>query len=70
MENRRERFKRLASKRTTNILNQLRVLSNLSDRNNYDYTDEDVKKVFNAIEDQLRIVKAKFQSRIRKEFKL
>lgn len=70
MENRRERFKRLASKRTTNVLNQLRVLSNLSDRNNYDYTDDDVKRIFNAIEDQLHIIKAKFQSKIRKEFKL
>lgn len=70
MENRRERFKRLASKRTTNVLNQLRILGNLSDRNNYDYDEGDVRKIFRAIDERLRIVKAKFQGRTEKEFKL
>lgn len=69
-ETRYEKFKRLASKRTTNLLNQLRLLGNLANRANYDYTDEDLRKIFHAVEDQLRIVKAKFKGEGRKEFKL
>lgn len=70
VENRRDKFKRLASKRTTNVLNQLRLLGNLSSKANYEYDEEDINKIFRAIDDQLRIVKAKFQSKIKKEFKL
>lgn len=69
-ENRRDKFKRLASKRTTNVLNQLRLLGNLSSKANYEYDEDDINKIFRAIDDQLRVVKAKFQSKIRKEFKL
>ena len=69
-ETRREKFKRLASKRTTNVLNQLRLLGNLSNKANYDYEEADVRKVFRAIDEQLRIVKAKFKGKGKREFKL
>lgn len=69
-ENRRDKFKRLASKRTTNVLNQLRLLGNLSSKANYEYDEDDINKIFRAIDDQIRIIKAKFQSKVRKEFKL
>lgn len=69
-ETRYEKFKRLASKRTTNILNQLRLLGNLSNRVNYEYRDEDVSKVFRVIDEELRLIKTKFQEKGRREFKL
>lgn len=69
-ETRGGKFKRLASKRTTNVLNQLRLLGNLSSKANYDYGEEDIRKIFRAIDEQLRLIRAKFQSKTRKEFKL
>lgn len=69
-ETRTERFKRLANFRTNMVLEKLRILGNLSNRANYDYSDEEVGKIFYSIESQLRIVKARFIGRKRKEFKL
>lgn len=70
MENRNDRFKRIAIRRTNNILNQIRLLGNLSNKSTYDYSDEEVNKIFSAIEAQLRIAKAKFHSHKKKEFHL
>ncbi len=71
MESRSDRFKRLATKRTNNILNLVRLLGNLSNKSTYDYSDEDINKIFSAIENQLRIAKAKFSSsKKKKEFSL
>lgn len=69
-ETRYEKFKRLASKRTTNILNQLRLLGNLSNKVNYEYRDEDVRKMFHAIDEDLRLIRTKFQEKGRREFRL
>ena len=40
----RENFVRLAESRTNKILKEIDVLSNLSNRTNYTYTENDVKK--------------------------
>jgi len=65
-----QRFKRLAEKRTKVILDKIRVLSNLSSRGNYDYDEADVNKIFRAIDEELRITKAKFKLPNKREFKL
>lgn len=70
MENRNERFKRIATRRTNNILNQIRLLGNLSNKSTYDYSDEEVSKIFAAIDSHLRVAKVKFHSHKKKEFKL
>ena len=70
METRGERFKRLATYRTNLILEKLRVLGNLSNKANYDYSNEDVNKIFAAIDSQLRITKARFAGKRKREFKL
>lgn len=56
-----KRFKRLASSRTNEVLDKLRILGNCADRRTYDYTDEDIDKIFKAIDEQVKIVKAKFK---------
>ena len=38
----------------------IELLGNCSNRNNYEYTEEDVKSIFNAIESTLRTNKMKF----------
>lgn len=57
-----ERFKRIASARTNKILDQIRLLGNCSNKNNYSYTEEEVKKIFAAIEQELKATKARFNS--------
>lgn len=61
METPRKRFKRLATKRANEILYRLKVLGNCSNGSFYDYTQEDINKIFSAIEDQVRFIKAKFK---------
>ncbi len=70
MENRSDRFKRLANRRTNNILNQIRLLGNLSNKSTYDYSEEEINKIFSAIDAQLKIAKVKFSSHRQKIFKL
>lgn len=70
MESRNERFKRIATRRTNSILNQIRLLGNLSNKSTYEYSEEEVNKIFFAIDSLLRIAKMKFHSHKKKEFKL
>lgn len=60
------RFRRLAQIRTDAVLQKIRILGNCANRSAYDYTDEEVNKMFAAIEEQLRVVKAKFKKPRRK----
>lgn len=69
-ENKREKFVRLAESRTNAVLKKIDVLSKCANPYAYDYQEEDVKKIFNAIEEELRLAKAKFQNGVKKEFKL
>lgn len=58
-----ERFKRIAENRTNRIIEALRLLGNCSNRSNYSYTDDEVKKIFSAIEAEVKETKLKFQSK-------
>ena len=49
MSKSRENFVRLAENRTNKILKDLDVLSNLSNRTNYSYSDEDIRKIFAVV---------------------
>lgn len=68
--NKRERFKRLATKRTNSVLKRLKVLGNCANRSAYEYTEEDINKIFSEIERKVKEVKAKFHFPKIKEFKL
>jgi len=65
-----ERFKRIATVRTNAVLNRLRILGNLSNRQMYGYSEEDINKIFSAINKQIREVRAKFNSQKQERFKL
>lgn len=59
-ENKRERFVRIAEARTNKILEMMRLLGNCSSKSNYEYTDEDIKKIFGTLEKELKSTKNKF----------
>ena len=61
-ETKRERFVRLANKRTNEILDKLRILGGCANRRMYEYTESDVKKIFKAIDDVLKRIKALFET--------
>ena len=65
-----ERFKRLANSRTNAVLDKLRIIGNLSNRQLYDYSEDDIDKIFSAINKQVREIRAKFQPEKEKRFKL
>ena len=69
-ETRNERFRRIATKRTNEILEKIRILSNCSNRSSYEYTEEEVNKIFSEIEKQLKLTKTKFLAEKRERFKL
>jgi hypothetical protein len=65
-----ERFRRLATARTNEILRRLKILGNCANRQAYAYTEKDVDKVFAAIEKKVKEVRAKFHPPREEKFKL
>lgn len=59
-ETKREKFVRLAEARTNKIIDMIQLLGNCSNSSAYDYTQQDVDKIFAAIETELREAKKKF----------
>lgn len=64
---RRERFENVAGKRVQAILIKLDLLSNCSNKHNYEYEEDDVKKMFSAIREKLRQGENKFVMELNKK---
>ena len=60
-ESRDQKFKRVAERRVNTLLDNIRLLGQLSNRRNYDYTNVQVAKIFKAIDDELKTARSKFQ---------
>ncbi len=69
-ESKEEAFRRLATKRTNAVLERIRVLGHCANPQLYEYSEEDVRKIFQAIEKELRVVKIRFQNSSKSEFRL
>lgn len=59
-ETKRERFIRVAEARTNKIINMMKLLGNCSNKSNYEYTDDDVYKIFTVIERETKNARIKF----------
>ncbi|MDO8565834.1 MAG: hypothetical protein Q7S04_01440 [Candidatus Moranbacteria bacterium] len=67
----RIRFERLAVYRTNEVLKRLKVLGNCGNRSAYEYSEEEINKIFAEIERNVRDSRAKFHfPKGRKEFRL
>ncbi|MDT3684767.1 MAG: hypothetical protein RO009_06975 [Pseudorhodoplanes sp.] len=62
-ENDREKFVQLAQARVNKALKDIQLIGNLSNRSNYDYTDEDVTKIFKALNEELAACKKRFDTK-------
>lgn len=69
---RQENFKRIAEARTNKILKSISLLGNLSNKSYYEYTDEQIEAIFEAIQEELNIQKDKFteKNQSKKKFRL
>lgn len=65
----RTRFEKVAARRVQKIIDFLDSLSNCSNKANYDYNQEDIKKMFRAIKEQLNITEAAFDKQLSKDGK-
>jgi hypothetical protein len=57
----RERFLSLANKRVTAAIHQIRLVGNLSNRKNYEYTPEEAAKIVRALQRAVDETKSKFK---------
>ena len=60
-QTREQRFKRLAEQRVNAVLDKLRLLGQLSNRSNYEYTDAEIEAIFKAIQKDVNATKSKFR---------
>jgi len=60
-ESKRDRFIRLANARTNKIINMINLLGNLSNTSSYEYTGEDVARIYNTILMELEKSKNRFR---------
>lgn len=67
MEEKSERFRRVAENRTNRIIESIRLLGNCSNKSNYEYTEDEVKKIFGAIEAELKVAKIKYQKKTKNQ---
>ena len=59
----RDNFIRLAEARVTRAIDSMRVIGNLSNRSNYEYGDEDVRKIIMTLQAELTALKAQFKTK-------
>lgn len=66
----RERFIRLATYRTNEIIKRIKVLGNCANRSAYEYAQDDVEKIFAEIRRKLKEIEGKFHFPHDRQFKL
>lgn len=59
-ETKREKFVRIAEARTNKIINMIQLLGNCSNQSLYEYTQKDVNKIFNALQEELDEAKKRY----------
>ena len=62
IENKRDKFVRLAEQRVNVILEQFRKLGNLANTRNYEYTEDDIRKIFFELNKAMKKTKTVFSN--------
>ncbi|MDO9304425.1 MAG: hypothetical protein Q7T77_03800 [Sulfuricurvum sp.] len=60
-ENKNSKFKRIASKRVNDILKKFDLLENCSNKSHYQYSEEEISKIFSTLEKRLKEVRSTFR---------
>ena len=67
--NKRKRFTDLAPIRVNNVLRHLRLVGNMTNKNNYKYESAEFIKILKDISDEVSLVRAKLNAQENKEKK-
>ncbi len=59
----REKFVQLAEARVTRAIKDIKLIGNLSNRTNYVYTEDDVKKIITALKKAVDEAKSRFEAK-------
>ena len=62
MNNKNKKFKDLAVARVNKALKHIQLIGNLSNKQHYSYEDQDVKKIFSALDNEIKNMKKKFSN--------
>ena len=68
-ETKEERFKRVAEKRIQRVLDSMRSLTQCSNKRMYKWNDEQLRKIWDAIDRELKKCKASFENTEPEEFR-
>ena len=68
-EEKRIKFMEYAGKRVNNVLHDIQILKPMARSNSYDFTKEDVEKMFKAIQNTLDSVKEEYNKKIEQKAK-
>lgn len=60
MSDKREKFVKLAEQRVNRTMREIRLIGNLSNRGAYSFADDDVRKIFRALQKELDAAKSRF----------
>lgn len=60
--NKRERFVELGEARVKKATVMLRLIGNLSNQSNYDYTAEDAQLILSTLDAEVKLLRSKFQA--------
>jgi len=63
MSAKRANFIRLAEARVTKALKAIKVVGNLSNKANYEYTDQDIQKIINALQAEISTLRSRFKNK-------
>ena len=58
----REKFVKLAERRTTNAIKAIRIIGKLGNRNAYEYDDSDVRKIAKALIEEVDSLKSRMNT--------
>lgn len=62
MSDKREKFVELAEKRVNRAIKDLRLIGNLSNKNNYAYAESDIQKIISVLDQEVKTLRSKFSS--------
>lgn len=62
-ESKRDKFIRIAEARTNKIIDMIHLLGNCSNRSTYEYTQKDIDKIFNTLDNELKEAKKRFNKK-------
>lgn len=69
-KNKAEKFKELAEKRLTKAVHNVELLIPLSDKNRYEFTEDQVKYIVKTLKESVKTVENAFQGKVEKKINL